>query len=115
MLPDDDFRDNTQHYDRNDGIITQTEDELYEHHRFIADKGQTIMRIDKFLTDRLAKISRSRVQRAIEAGAVLVDDKPVKPNFKIKPLQRISIVFPEAPSEGGKFTGCQQRTADTAG
>ena len=39
MRPDDDFRDNAQHHDRSDGIITQTEDELYEHHRFIADKG----------------------------------------------------------------------------
>jgi 23S rRNA pseudouridine1911/1915/1917 synthase len=94
------FKDNDRD-NRDEGMILQTEDELYEHHRFIADKGQTIMRIDKFLTDRLAKVSRSRVQRAIEAGAVLVDDKPVKPNFKIKPLQRITIVFPEAPEHGG--------------
>ena len=81
--------------------LGHAEDELYEHHRFIADKGQTLTRIDKFLADRIAKISRSRIQRAIDAGAVLVDDKPVKANFKIKPLQRITIVFPEAPSHGG--------------
>jgi 23S rRNA pseudouridine1911/1915/1917 synthase len=102
MTPNEEFhfRDNDRG-DREDSMILHTEDELYEHHRFIADKGQAITRIDKFLTDRLAKISRSRVQRAIEAGAVLVDDKPVKPNFKIKPLQRITIVFPEAPTHGG--------------
>jgi hypothetical protein len=74
MKPDEEFsfREN----DREENIIHQTEDELYEHHRFIADKGQTIMRIDKFLTDRLAKISRSRVQRAIEALATHHDCVP---------------------------------------
>ena len=78
-----------------------TDDELYEHHRFVADKGQTLTRLDKFLTDRLSKVSRNKIQNAIRAGSVLVDDKAVKPNYKIKPLQRISIVFPEAPEHGG--------------
>ncbi len=104
MIPDEDYmptsEDNELEEHVQDDQDGQTDDELYEHHRFTADKGQTVTRIDKFLTDRLAKVSRNKIQNAIRAGSVLVDDKTVKPNYKIKPLQQISIVFPEMPEHG---------------
>lgn len=72
-------------------------DELYEHHRYVADPGQSPLRIDKFLMARMEKISRSRVQDAIRAGSVLVDNEEVKPNYKIRPGNVVSIVLPEEP------------------
>lgn len=69
------------------------EDELYEHYRFTADKGQGLLRVDKFLVDRIEGISRNRIQLAADAGYILVNDKPVKSNYKIKPLDVISIVM----------------------
>ena len=45
--------------------VSQIEDELYQHHRFVVDKGQTSTRLDKFLSDRLAKVSRNKIQDAI--------------------------------------------------
>lgn len=66
---------------------------FFEHYRFTADKGQSLLRIDKFLTDRIEGISRNRIQQAAEAGCILVNDNPVKSNYKIKPLDVISIVM----------------------
>ncbi len=71
----------------------------FEHHRFIVDPGQTPMRIDKFLFDRLYKVSRSKVQTAIKNGAVLVDGKEVKPNYKIRPNEVLTISFDYEPKE----------------
>lgn len=66
---------------------------LYEHFRFIADKGQTLLRVDKFLVDHLQKASRNRIQQAAEAGCILVNGKPVKSNYRVKPLDVVSIVM----------------------
>jgi 23S rRNA pseudouridine1911/1915/1917 synthase len=68
--------------------------ELYEHHRIIADKGQGLLRVDKFLFNRLEKVSRNKVQMAIRAGNVLVNNATVKPNYRVKPLDQISVVLP---------------------
>jgi 23S rRNA pseudouridine1911/1915/1917 synthase len=73
--------------------------ELYEHYRFIADKGQSLFRIDKFLANRIENASRSKIQAAAEAGNILVNDKPVKPNYKIKPDDIISVVMAYPPRE----------------
>ncbi len=67
--------------------------ELFEHYRFTTDAGQKQMRIDKFLVNRLENASRSRIQSAAEAGNILVNNNPVKSNYKIKPNQTISIVM----------------------
>ena len=72
----------------------QDEEELFEHHRFIVDPGQTVVRIDKFLIDRMPKTSRNRIQVAARNGNVLVNNKAVKPNYRIKPMDNISIVMP---------------------
>jgi 23S rRNA pseudouridine1911/1915/1917 synthase len=74
-------------------------DELFEHQRLVVDPKQTLIRIDKFLMDRLEKVSRNRVQNAIKASCILVNDKAVKANYKIKPGDEISVVLPTNPSE----------------
>jgi 23S rRNA pseudouridine1911/1915/1917 synthase len=102
MSPNDDFMIDPDEEDveEQDESISSAEDEMYEHHRLVVDKGQSQVRIDKYLSDRLSKISRSKIQNAIRAGSVLVDNQAVSPNFKIKPNQTISIVFPEMPDDG---------------
>ena len=73
--------------------LSQEEEEatLYEHKRVQADKGQTPLRIDKFLYLHLQDTSRNRIQKAAEAGFIRVNDKPVKSNYKVKPLDIVSI------------------------
>jgi 23S rRNA pseudouridine1911/1915/1917 synthase len=71
--------------------------ELFEHFRFEADKGQAPLRIDKFLQNKLESTSRSRIQTAAEAGSILVNNNAVKSNYKVKPLDVISVVLPHPP------------------
>lgn len=73
--------------------------ELYEHHRIEVDKGQGILRIDKFLFDKLEGVSRTKIQNAAQAGNILVNRVVVKPNYKVKPCDIISIVLPHPPRE----------------
>lgn len=72
-------------------------DDLYEHHRFVVDKGQELLRIDKYLMHKLEKTSRNRIQKGSETGNILVNEKPVKSNYRVKPGDVISIVFPHPP------------------
>jgi 23S rRNA pseudouridine1911/1915/1917 synthase len=74
------------------------EQELYEHYRLVADEGQKLLRIDKFLVNRI-DASRNKIQSAAEAGNILVNDKPVKNNYKIKPGDVVSIVLAYPPRE----------------
>ena len=71
--------------------------ELYEHFKFLVDPGQTHLRIDKFLFNRLEGTSRNRIQAAARAGNILVNTQPVKPNYRVKPGDTISIVLPHPP------------------
>jgi len=73
--------------------------ELYEHFRIDVDKGQGLVRIDKFITSKLESISRSRVQSAADAGNILVNGNAVKSSYKVKPLDSISIVMAYPPRE----------------
>ena len=75
------------------------ESELYEHFRFVADPGQSLLRIDKFLVNRLENTSRSRIQAASEAGNILVNDIAVRSSYKVKPGDTITIVLPDPPRE----------------
>jgi 23S rRNA pseudouridine1911/1915/1917 synthase len=77
----------------------ENEEECYEHYKFIADKGQGFLRIDKFLNDRMGDISRTRIQTAAKTGNILVNSKPVKPNYRVRPFDEISVVFPSPPQE----------------
>lgn len=71
-----------------------SQDELYEHYSFIADKGQNPLRVDKFVTVRIEGASRNRIQAAADAGSILVNGTPVKSSYKVKPLDKVSIVMP---------------------
>jgi 23S rRNA pseudouridine1911/1915/1917 synthase len=77
----------------------QDEQDLYEHLRIVVDKGQSLLRIDKFLMHRIENASRNRIQNAIDLGNVLVNDKPIKPSYKVKPLDVISVVLPHPPRD----------------
>ncbi len=59
-------------------LLEQEEQDLYEHFRIIVDKGQSLLRIEKFLMHRIENASRNRIQNAIEQGNVLVNDKAIK-------------------------------------
>lgn len=67
--------------------------ELYEHHRLEVEPGQKLMRLDKYLVARMANTSRNRIQNAAAAGNIIVNEKSVKPSYKIKPGDIISIVL----------------------
>ena len=73
--------------------------ELFEHYRFKADPGQSLLRIDKFLSDRLENSSRTRIQNAANAGNILVNNNAVKPNYKIKPGDIVQVVLPTPPRD----------------
>lgn len=74
-------------------------DEMFEHHNIIADKGQAVIRIDKFLTDKLANSSRNKIQQAAADGNIMVNGVVVKTNYKVKPDDEISIQLPYPPRE----------------
>lgn len=67
--------------------------QLYEHYRVPVDKKQKMIRVDKFLFDRLAGISRNRIQKAADAGFIIANDKPVKRSYKVKPFDIIKVML----------------------
>ncbi|MDE6545130.1 MAG: RluA family pseudouridine synthase, partial [Paramuribaculum sp.] len=76
------------------GATADGEREMYEHFRFVADKGQALLRVDKYLVAVMGKqSSRNRIQQAAEAGCILVNGKPVKSNYRVKPLDVVTIVM----------------------
>lgn len=75
----------------------ELEDELFEHHRITVDAGQKMVRLDQFLTDKIPNATRTKIQAAIEAAGVKVNAQPVKPSYKVKPLDEIVISLPQPP------------------
>lgn len=75
------------------------EQDLFEHFRLVVDKGQSLLRIDKFLMNRMENATRNRIQNAADSGCILVNDKAVKSSYKVKPLDVISIVLPHPPRD----------------
>ncbi|MFC2087534.1 RluA family pseudouridine synthase [Bacteroidota bacterium] len=73
--------------------------ELYEHYNYKADPGQQPLRIDKFLVNRIENVSRTKIQNAAIAGNILVNGEQIKPNYKVKPHDTISIVMAYPPRE----------------
>lgn len=67
--------------------------ELYEHYRIVADKGQQLLRIDKFLLEHLRDTSRHRIQQAARAGFVHVNGQPVKSNYRVKPNDTVTLLL----------------------
>lgn len=76
--------------------ITESE-ELYERLSIIIDKGQEPLRIDKFLMTRIEGATRNKLQQAIENEMVLVNDKPVKTNYKVKPFDKLVVFDDRSP------------------
>lgn len=74
-------------------------DELFEHQRVVADKGQEPLRVDKFLMNRLEGTSRSKIQQSAEQGFIQVNGKTVKSNYKVKPHDVVSVMFTHPPRE----------------
>ncbi|QCR24299.1 RluA family pseudouridine synthase [Pontibacter sp. SGAir0037] len=74
-------------------------DELYEHHCIVVDKGQALLRLDKFLMDRLPNVTRNKLQSAIRSEAVQVNQKPVKVSYRVKPSDIITITLAEPPRD----------------
>lgn len=79
--------------------FSDQEQDLFEHYRFVADPGQSPLRIDKFLMGRIENASRNKIQQAATAGSILVNDKAVKQNYKVRPGDVITIVLTEPPRE----------------
>lgn len=101
------FRTNKNCMQQNEEIedldldITQEQqgEDMYEHFAITVDKGQSMLRIDKFLVLRLEHTSRSRIQDAADNGNILVGGVAVKSNYKVKPLDEVSIVMPYPPRD----------------
>ena len=72
-------------------------DQLYEHYAIRADQGQEPLRVDRFLVNMMPKISRNRIQRAASSGFIFVNGEPVKSNYKVKPLDRVSMRLERPP------------------
>lgn len=83
----------------NDENLLEENDDLFEHHRIVVDTNQTLLRIDKFLMDRLPNVTRSKIQDGIKDGFVKVNETSIKPNYKVRPNDIITVSLPEPPRE----------------
>ncbi|MBP3942727.1 RluA family pseudouridine synthase [Sphingobacteriaceae bacterium WQ 2009] len=80
-------------------LLEQDEKELFEHLRIEVDKGQALLRIDKFLMNRVENASRNKIQNAIDTGSVLVNGNEVKSSYRVRPLDIITVVLPDPPRD----------------
>ncbi|NHM04249.1 RluA family pseudouridine synthase [Flavobacterium celericrescens] len=74
-------------------VENELEDDLYEHHRFEAAKGQSPLRVDKFLMNMIENTTRNKIQQAAESGSILVNDVAVKSNYKVKAGDVVRLVL----------------------
>ncbi|RJE74036.1 MULTISPECIES: RluA family pseudouridine synthase [Reichenbachiella] len=72
--------------------------ELYEHHRITIDPKQELLRLDKFLMDKLPNVTRNKVQDGIKEGFIKVNSEIVKPNYKVRPGDEVVVELPEPPN-----------------
>ncbi len=79
--------------------IQEESNELYEHHSVMVDPGQEPVRVDKFLFNKIQNVSRNKIQQAAKAGNILVNEKAVKSNYKVKPDDVVSVVMSYPPRE----------------
>ena len=80
-------------------MIEEESNELHEHYRIEADKGQEPLRVDKFLLNRLEGTSRNKIQQAAADGFIRVNDTTVKSNYKVKPFDIVTVMFTNPPRE----------------
>jgi 23S rRNA pseudouridine1911/1915/1917 synthase len=79
--------------------LDDQQQELYEHHHLVVDRGQAMLRIDKYLQMHLQGVSRTKIQAANKAECIVVNGKAVKANYRVKPMDEISVLLPEPPHE----------------
>ena len=79
--------------------VTSEEDDLFEHYRIVADKGQSLMRLDKYLSLHVANASRTKIQNGIDAEAVKVNGQITKASYKVKPLDVVTLSLPQPPRD----------------
>ena len=79
--------------------MDEVDEELWERWKCEVDKGQTPVRIDKYLAEHMAGTSRNRIQNAADAGNVWVNHKPVASNYKVKPLDLIQVLLDHEPRD----------------
>jgi 23S rRNA pseudouridine1911/1915/1917 synthase len=84
---------------KEEDLMDEQDDELFEHHRIVADAGQSLVRIDKFLMARLPNVTRTKVQAGIHEGFVKVNDQPIKPSYKVHPSDVVVVAMPEPPRD----------------
>ena len=75
------------------------QDDLHEHYRFVADKGQQPRRVDKFLMNRIEHATRNKIQKAAKDGHIYVNDQSVKSNYKVKGKDIVRVLFTHPPHE----------------
>jgi len=85
--------------EEDENVSLAGDEELYEHFRFHINKGQTLIRIDKYLVNNMVATSRNRIQEAADAGNIRVNNKPVKSNYRVKPLDIITIHLAYPPNQ----------------
>jgi 23S rRNA pseudouridine1911/1915/1917 synthase len=91
--------DNYEDLDLDHELEHEAEQQLFEHHKVIADKGQGLLRVDKFLTNHIEALSRSKIQEAADCGYLRVNGKAVKSNYKVKPFDAVTIEFEQPKRE----------------
>lgn len=79
--------------------IQHDNDDLFEHYRIIADPNQSLIRIDKYLVDRLPNVTRTKIQDGIKLGFVKVHDQIVKANYKVRSEDVITVSLPQPPRD----------------
>ena len=79
--------------------ISDLEEEFFEHHRFVSPKGQSLLRVDKFLMQLIENATRNKIQQAAEKGNIWVNDVPVKSNYKVKPFDVVRVMLTHPPFE----------------
>lgn len=90
-------------FEEEDIELQESEAEMFEHFRFQVDKGQSMLRIDKYLMLRIENATRNKLQQAAKAGNILVNNLAVKSNYRVKPNDVISIVLAEPPRDTSIF------------
>ena len=80
-------------------LPSEGQDDLYEHFRFVADKGQQPLRVDKYLMNRIENATRNKIQKAAKDGNIYVNTVPVKSNYKVKGLDVVTVLFEHPPYE----------------
>ena len=77
----------------------ELEEEFFEHHRFVSPKGQSLLRVDKFLMGFIEFATRNKIQQAAEKGNIWVNDIPVKSNYRVKPFDVVRVMLTHPPFE----------------